>query len=186
MRMDVSTWRESVTLVGAGCLVWTQRIDPNGYGRLGGKWAHRAVYEHEVGPIPDRHEIDHLCRNRPCVNPSHLEPVTKAEHCRRTHQRLGADERHLGAAYLRTLGMTYADIAEYLNYSDKGGAASAVKAAVEKGLVGADEVPHFEPLPRSDRDDIVALRQAGVPVREIARWYQMDESTISRISRGAA
>lgn len=37
---------------------------------------HRVVYEAMVGPIPDGHQIDHLCRNRVCCNPDHLEAVT--------------------------------------------------------------------------------------------------------------
>lgn len=41
--------------------------------------AHRAFYEHHVGPIQDGLTIDHLCKVRRCVNPSHLEPVTRGE-----------------------------------------------------------------------------------------------------------
>jgi hypothetical protein len=41
--------------------------------------AHRAVYELLVGPIPDGHHLDHLCRYRPCVCPDHLEPVIPKE-----------------------------------------------------------------------------------------------------------
>jgi hypothetical protein len=41
--------------------------------------AHRYVYEVLAGPIPDGLTIDHLCLNKPCVNPAHLEPVTLAE-----------------------------------------------------------------------------------------------------------
>lgn len=45
--------------------------------------AHRFAYELFVGPIPDGLDIDHLCRNRSCVNPAHMEPVTEAENTRR-------------------------------------------------------------------------------------------------------
>lgn len=67
-----------------GCWLWTGP-KANGYGRLyvGGKrWAmqaHRFAYELLVGPIPPGWQIDHLCRNPVCVNPSHMEPVTSRE-----------------------------------------------------------------------------------------------------------
>lgn len=61
--------------------------DRGGYGRV--RWrnktyrAHRFAYEIMVGPIPDGFELDHLCGNRRCVNPAHLEPVTHQENVRR-------------------------------------------------------------------------------------------------------
>lgn len=63
-----------------GCWAWTRHLNRDGYGhiRIGGtKYrAHRAAYMLLVGPIPDGLVLDHLCRNRGCVNPEHLEPVT--------------------------------------------------------------------------------------------------------------
>jgi hypothetical protein len=65
------------------CWEWTATLYVNGYGMAsaGGRSvrAHRLAWEHLVGPIADGLVIDHLCRNRRCVNPDHLEPVTHRE-----------------------------------------------------------------------------------------------------------
>lgn len=65
-----------------GCWPWRGAVRGKGYGSF---WdgtksvrAHRFAYETFVGPIPDDRELDHLCRNRLCVNPQHLEPVTRS------------------------------------------------------------------------------------------------------------
>lgn len=92
------------------CWTWTAgKAHGYGYFRVGGRkgkshFAHRWAYEEMVAEIPEGLVIDHLCRNRACVNPSHLEPVThqvniargdmaranrermaKATHCKRGH-----------------------------------------------------------------------------------------------------
>ena len=70
------------------CWTWTAGKDSKGYGSF---WiaptmrcAHRVSYEITRGPIPDGLEIDHLCRNRACVRPSHLEAVTHHVNVRRS------------------------------------------------------------------------------------------------------
>lgn len=66
------------------CWLWQGRLSTQGYGRFSGQnpktlMAHCWAYVHFVGPIPDGRELDHLCRNRSCVNPAHLEPVSHRE-----------------------------------------------------------------------------------------------------------
>jgi DNA-directed RNA polymerase subunit RPC12/RpoP len=65
------------------CWEWAAGRNSAGYGYFrsstGSRRAHRIAYEHLVGPIPSGLTLDHLCRNRSCVNPDHLEPVTHRE-----------------------------------------------------------------------------------------------------------
>lgn len=64
------------------CLEWTGYVNPRGYGQVSYKGKnhkiHRVVWQILRGPLDDKH-IDHLCRNRRCVNVDHMEPVTKKE-----------------------------------------------------------------------------------------------------------
>lgn len=65
------------------CWIWKGEVMDSGYGRMskayGRKRAHRYVYEHMVGKISFGLHLDHLCRNRICVNPDHLQPVSPRE-----------------------------------------------------------------------------------------------------------
>ncbi len=67
----------------SGCWLWLGEYNRNGYGRVkfaGRKlMAHRVIYELVVDQIPDGLVLDHICRNRCCVNPDHLEEVTIRE-----------------------------------------------------------------------------------------------------------
>lgn len=86
------------------CWLWTGATNNKGYGSLGiggGKTAlaHRHVYELLVADIPGGLTLDHLCMVKPCVNPEHLEPVTRQEnssraartitHCVKGHELAG-------------------------------------------------------------------------------------------------
>jgi hypothetical protein len=68
------------------CWLW-MGARTRGYGRFEvdgkGMAVHRFAYELLIGPVPEGLQIDHLCRNRPCVNPAHLEPVTNRENTMR-------------------------------------------------------------------------------------------------------
>jgi DNA-binding transcriptional regulator YiaG len=65
------------------CWIHRGALNHAGYGQVFGKTAHRRAWEEAHGLIPHGLEIDHLCRVRACVNPDHLELVTRAENCRR-------------------------------------------------------------------------------------------------------
>lgn len=78
----------------SGCWLWVGASYGRGYG--GVRWgvttrsgkarpaaAYRVLYEVFRGPIPPKYQIDHLCRNRRCVNPQHLDVVTCRENLRR-------------------------------------------------------------------------------------------------------
>lgn len=64
------------------CWLWTASQNAYGYGQFAVQHnvhepAHRFAYKLEIGPVPASLELDHLCRVRHCVNPGHLEPVTR-------------------------------------------------------------------------------------------------------------
>lgn len=75
-----------------GCWIWLGSRDRAGYGRIlvkehekyANRHAHRIAYQEFVGSVPEGLELDHLCRVRACVNPDHLEPVTRRENLRRS------------------------------------------------------------------------------------------------------
>jgi hypothetical protein len=101
------------------CWPWRAALH-NGYGRL---WitesgrrrsvaAHVVVYEALVGPVPEGLELDHLCRNRACSNPAHLEPVTRRENLLRgdTITARNAAKTHCDHGHEFTAANIYRDV----------------------------------------------------------------------------
>jgi hypothetical protein len=174
----------------SGCWIWDAYCDANGYARIYNRerkrieWAHRYSYEAHKAPLAAGYEVDHVCQQTNCVNPDHLDAVTKAEHARRTMERLGKDRRHLAAAHLRRLNMTYTEIAALLGYTSRTAAHEAVQAAVNKGLISADEVPRATFLSEVEREEIRDLYALGIPQTIIGHFYSVDSSQVSRICNG--
>lgn len=92
----VERWKTSYEIdPKTGCWKWTGRGNTRkgGYGLVSDGAAqssipaHVFVYEQVVGPVPEGMELDHLCNDKGCVNPQHLEPVTRSENARRIHER---------------------------------------------------------------------------------------------------
>lgn len=90
--LRVEAWNEADLGFETPCWVWQGR-DPHGrrYAtiRINGRltYAHRHIYEKHEGPIPHGLTLDHLCEIKPCVRPSHLQPVTLGENSRRRWER---------------------------------------------------------------------------------------------------
>ncbi|MDO8672706.1 MAG: HNH endonuclease signature motif containing protein [Dehalococcoidia bacterium] len=87
-RIERRFWPKVEKAPDSECWRWTAAFDWGGYGQfavthLSIQPAHRVAYELLIAEVPDELEIDHLCRNRWCVNPAHLEPVTHRENMER-------------------------------------------------------------------------------------------------------
>ncbi len=83
--------RPKFTILPNGCWEFVGALDRGGYGMVGlrgnptgEQYAHRAAWVCINGPIPEGMTLDHLCRNRSCINPAHLEPVTMKVNVRRS------------------------------------------------------------------------------------------------------
>lgn len=91
-----------------GCWLWVGARSSTGYGNVydRGRWQapHRIVAEAAWGPIPDGMQVDHLCRIRACVNPNHLDVVTRRENTSRganSDLNPGKTSRYVGVSWFK-------------------------------------------------------------------------------------
>lgn len=105
-----------------GCWEW-QKGKSKGYGLkyIDGKYvsrAHRWYYEQKYGLVPEGLDLDHKCKNRGCVNPEHLEPVSRAENVRRGKSAKVTWEQVFEIRKLYTLGgITQAELSKKYSLS---------------------------------------------------------------------
>jgi hypothetical protein len=95
----IDRWKQRYVVEPNGCWRWTACLGSAGYGQISDRGkthhAHRFGYIHFKGDPGEKH-LDHLCRNRWCVNPDHLEPVTLMENL------LRGDRTHLKKKKFKT------------------------------------------------------------------------------------
>jgi len=108
-----------------GCWNWIGRLTPFGYApqsKIGGKakQIHRLFYEKWKGPIPDGLVTDHLCRNRRCVNPEHLEAVTVAENNRRGNSTKISEVEIDDILMFKKIGKSNAEIGRLYGFTRQG------------------------------------------------------------------
>lgn len=143
--------RRSIPEPNTGCWLWTGALTNGGYGSAAFNGyrrmnAHRASYLAAHGSIPDGLDIDHLCRQRACVNPDHLEAVTHKENCRRRHR----------AVIYRGQAMTLTEAWQL-------GGRAAIQTVFKRfnngwSVEAAVETP---PMPRGNRPRRAALSASG-------------------------
>ena len=99
-----------------GChLVISHKLNQDGYFRknVGGVLTmyHRHIYENHVGLIPEDHEVDHMCRNRSCINPEHLQTLTRTEHLVKTNVERYADRKEAAKSHWESHSIKGTDLA---------------------------------------------------------------------------
>lgn len=110
LQKAVDRFMPKVVIGDDGCWHWTGAKERRGYGffRVGRKTmrAYRYAYIAHIGPVEPGLELDHICRNRSCVNPDHLRQVTHTENVRYAMRNLSPQERQRRADRIRLMNVT--------------------------------------------------------------------------------
>jgi DNA-binding XRE family transcriptional regulator len=94
------------------CWVWQLGLNEKGYARKLGRPAHRYYFRAAGGVIPRGFDLDHLCRNRACVNPEHMEAVTHQENVKRAYIHKAREKGSFLANARASVGLTQREMAE--------------------------------------------------------------------------
>lgn len=151
--------------------------------------AHRASYIRSVGPVPEGMQLDHLCRNRACVNPKHLEPVTPKENTRRSSLRKLSLEAIAEMRRRYAAGEMQKPLAREFGVS-VGHLSEVVRGKYWDDAPGDISAPGFN-RPRRGRRvltdqqvaDIASRKRSGEKTIALAREYGIDKSSITRSLR---
>ena len=131
------------------CWEWTAAVNENGYGLFGIKGrhirVHRWSYEQANGPIPKKHDIDHICGNRLCVNPAHLRDATRKQNMENYTVRHRHNKTGYRGVYFN--GSSYIAQVHHLGRTIHVGSFSTAEAAGE-----ASRLKRLELFTHNDRD----------------------------------
>lgn len=172
------------------CHIWQRSTSKGGYGTLHrpgvAKYAHVAAWEELHGPVPNGMELDHLCRQPPCRNPDHLEPVTHTENVRRgTHTILTLEDVRL----IRELRGRVAGVELALRFGVSKHCISKIhtnKIWVDPDyevISATKDIYRLTPLTPDDIAEIRALRGIETGI-SLAKRFGVCPSTISAIQLG--
>jgi len=169
----------------SGCINWTSTRS-NGYGliRINGVYvrAHRLFYEAERGPIPTKLTIDHLCRNRACVNVDHLEAVTIGENVLRGISPPAKNAKKTACSVCGGPLKTLKTLTRRCGACDR---ERAARVRRYKKLTASQPVRLRGGQPKLDSaqiNDVFQLR-SKISTQEIAIQFNVCRSTIQRVLR---
>lgn len=138
------------------CWEWTGSVNGSGYGSYAQQMAHRFSYEMYKGKIPDGLTIDHLCRNKKCVNPEHLEAVTSRENNLRSNS---SSAKHARATECPR-GHAYSAENTYTRPDGKGRGCNECRAMATERY---NQIAKRKSMERHLADVAAGIKRAGMP-----------------------
>lgn len=168
------------------CWVWARPLTRGQrYPVFKKRRAHVVFYEKRFGPVPEGLELDHLCRNKLCVNPDHLEAVTHTENVRRgAHTKLTwADVRAIRASdaprdqLAEAFGIKRSHVERVISgriWKD-----AAYTPPSKRGVVLRPKIAKLTP------DDALAIRASSESSSALARVYDVSRASIQNVRKRA-